>query len=313
MLRRSIAFSACLSAGLLLSAVMAVSAAAGTVTMTLVVRGSGTVQLTGALTTTVSTVYGTCSHSGPGKATCRVSVPTSLDALVTAQPSPGDAWHKSFFACSGAPGPVCHVEVNKTSLRAGVTFRKAAVAPTVATTSPIAVGNGTSAGSASCAQNDTVTANGAGFPADTAVTLSDNGTPVASGMTSGSGAASLTYQPLSEPDVYRTLTMTAGAGVASTDVFSEEYVQFVVGGTGSQVIITACDSDADASSSTTFIQYNGKPRVAIPANAHGTGSVTAPTYTCTPGKSFTVSFFGSRGAGSPFAYSFAPTKTTLTC
>jgi hypothetical protein len=53
--------------------------------------------------------------------------------------------------------------------------------------------------------------------------------------------------------------------------------------------------------------------VAIPANAQGTGSVTAPTYTCTPGKSFTVSFFGSRGAGSPFAYRFAPTKTTLTC
>ena len=66
-----------------------------------------------------------------------------------------------------------------------------------------------------------------------------------------------------------------GAGVASTDVFSEEYVQFVVGGTGSQVIITACDSDADANSSTTFIQYNSKPRVAIPANAQGTGSVTA--------------------------------------
>ncbi len=155
------------------------------------------------LTDTLGNTLATCQSAGSLTTTCKVQVSAQKGVVVSAQPDLGEAFQSySGSKCQYAPGPVCHVQMGTTNKSVTVQFRAATAGPVVTTTSPVALGQ-----SSACTYgNGTVTVNGSGFAANSAATLSDDGTQVASGSTDSSGFAQLSYNASSEPGVYRQLS-----------------------------------------------------------------------------------------------------------
>lgn len=257
---------------------------------------------------TGTTIYGTCAGlSMPGMATCSVPIPAKSDVLLVGQPSAGEqvtAWTKT---CEGSPGPVCHIESGGTgySKKIVVTVGPAtAGTPTVTTSQPSLDGSAPN----DCDPDQSVTVSGSGFPADTSVTLSDDGNVVASGTTDGNGKAQLTDGPGgSEPGIYRTLAMSAGGKSATTDVFNAAYVCLAISTTPhptGTISATVDASGLDANSNDVAIRFKGNQLTPIDANSTGAGTATTPYYTCKLGKTYTAHVSGTRGIGTEQQYTF---------
>ena len=260
-----------------------------------------------------SSVYGTCTAAqNHGGVTCTFPVPANSGVLLIAQPSPGEQVDKWTGPCSGTPGDICHVQsgAGGTTTSLAVKLSPAAPgAPDIAVSNPEVAGSGPNG----CTPNESVTANGSGFPADTAATLSDDGNVVASGSTDSSGSVSLTDGPgAGEPGIYRVLTLQAGAVAASTDVYNSGYFCVTQFPTGSSIAIRVDASGLDANSSSTSITFPGQAPVTVVADSTGSGSGTTPYYPCTAGSQYDVAFTGTRGAGSHQAYTFS-TTLNVTC
>lgn len=140
--------------------------------------------------TSVVTVEVSSRFANPGD----VQVQDFISANVfAAQPLTAGAFRDWTAACSPAPGPICHRKVTKAVTVVG--HFAAAQTPSAATTTTYVEGD-----TSGCSGfSDVVTVDGTGFPAGTAVTLSDDGQQVASGATDSTGSAQLQYTANSEP------------------------------------------------------------------------------------------------------------------
>lgn len=260
-----------------------------------------------------SSVYGTCTaDQNHGGVTCTFPVPANSGVLLIAHPSPGEQVHKWTGPCSFTPGDICHVQsgAGGTTTSLAVKFSPAAPgAPEISLSNPEIAGSGPNG----CTPNESVAADGSGFPANTAATLSDDGNVVASGSTDSSGNVSLTDGPgAGEPGIYRVLTIQAGGMTASTDVYNSGFFCVTQFTTGSSIAVRVDASGLDADSSSTTITFPGQVPVAVVADSTGSGSGMTPYYPCTTGSQFDVAFTGTRGAGSHQAYTFS-TTLTVTC
>lgn len=260
-----------------------------------------------------NSVYGTCTATqAHGGVTCTFPVPPNSGVLLIAEPSPGEQVEKWTGPCSGTPGEVCHVQsgAGGTTTSLAVKFSPAAPgAPEISLSNPEIAGSGPN----SCVPDESVTANGSGFPANTAASLSDDGNVVASGSTDSSGNVALTDGPSAgEPGIYRVLTLQAGGVTASTDVYNSGFFCVTQFPTGSSIAVRVDASGLDANSSSTTITFPGQAPVAVVADSTGSGSGMTPYYPCTTGSQFDVAFTGTRGAGSHQAYTFS-TTLTVTC
>ena len=280
------------------TAITAAAAATGTSVVTLEVSSPfanpGDVQVQDL---TSGNVLATCQgSSSPGTATCAVDVPTGDGVLFVAQPLTAGAFKDWTAACGSTPGPICHRKVTKAVKVVG--HFAAAHTPSAVTTTTYVEGD-----TPGCSGfSDVVTVDGTGFPAETAVTLSDDGQQVASGMTDSSGSAQLQYTANSEPGIYRNLVMAAAGVSSSTDIYNEASYCLNQNGAGSgtdsfEVIAT----DLDANSSGT-IRFASNPAVPEPANAQGVSTVTTPAYACKAGAAKNLVITGVRGAGTSFSF-----------
>lgn len=260
-----------------------------------------------------SSVYGTCTDTqSHGGASCSISVPANTGILLFAQPSPGEQVDRWTGPCVGTAGDVCHVQTGAGATTTSVSvklMKQASGTPAISLSNPEMAGSGPNG----CVPGESVTANGSGFPVNSAATLSDDGNVVASGTTDSSGNVALTDGPgVGEPGIYRVLTIAVGGVTATTDVYNSGFfcvTQFTTGGT---IAVRVDASGLDANSSSTTITFPGEAPVAVVADSTGSGSGMTPFYPCTPGNQYGVSFTGSRGAGSHQAYTFSATLN-VTC
>lgn len=258
-------------------------------------------------------VYGTCAdRQSHGGASCNISVPANSGILLVAQPSPGEQLDRWTGPCVGTPGDVCHVQTGAGATTTSVSLKLAQQAPGtpgVSLSNPEVAGSGPNG----CVPGESVTANGSGFPGNTAATLSDDGNLVASGTTDASGNVALTDGPgAGEPGIYRVLTVAAGGVTASTDVYNSGFFCVTQLTTGGTIAVRVDASGLDANSSSTTITFPGQAPVPVVADSTGSGSGMTPFYSCTPGTQYGVSFTGTRGAGSHQAYTFSATLN-VTC
>ncbi len=245
-------------------------------------------------------VLATCQGSNTtATATCTVSVTSDTGIIVVAQPlTAGGFKNWTGNSCSVAPGPICHILLGTHAQEVIGHFGPTGPTPSAVPTTTFVEGD-----TAGCSGfSDVVTVNGTGFPSTTAVTLSDNGTQVASGTTDGSGFVQLTYTANTEPGIYRNLVMGAGGAIGTTDIFNEaSFCLYQTGaGTGMDSFkVVATDLDASTTGSIQFIRHAPVP---APTNASGTYTVTTPSYNCKAGVSGNLVIKDIRGAGTRIAY-----------
>jgi hypothetical protein len=262
--------------------------------------------------TTSGSTLGSClGSSSPGTATCAIPVTANRGVLFYAQVNPGKAFNfwQGSKQCKAAPGPVCHVQVYTAGVTVTARYGLTGPGPIVTTSAPSVVGD-----TAMCTTpgSDTVTANGTGFPATTPVTLSDNGTQVASGTTDSSGFAQLTYTATSEPGLYRTLVMAAGAQTATTDVYAiSEYCAYPNEASG-HISFTVVVTDMDANVAQDTYKFGSHHKVLVPSDASGEGSASSPSYACPSGAVIPFVFTFKRGTGTPEAF-HSTDQFTITC
>lgn len=269
---------------------------------------AGTVEVTNNRGTTT---YGTCKAPAvAGKETCTIEVAPKVGVVLISHPAAGEATGAWSGSCKGTPGDVCHYQAGASGSTKTIAVTLVPGTTPVLTTSPhYAEGKAGACGSSV----PSVSATGTGFPANTAVTLSDDGVEVASGMTNATGEATLSYTPslVGEPGVYRILTMSGGGKSASNDVFN---VAVLCPGQASpepeKLTVTLEAADLDANSSNTIITVKGV-KTTINANANGVGSATTPAFACPKGKTVPYTVSGTRGTGSG-KYTFS-LKITVTC
>lgn len=279
-----------------------------TVNVTAAVANPGSVTLE----TTGGTTIGSCQgSSSPGTATCAIPVTANRGVLAVAQPNPGKAFQfwQGNQQCHNVPGPVCHVQVYNANVIVTGRFGLASGGPIVTTTAPTVVGD-----TPTCTTpgSDTVTANGTGFAPSSPVTLSDNGNRVASGNTDSSGFAQLNYTAATEPGLYRTLVMAAGAQTATTDVYAlSEYCEYPTESNGTisfNVVVT----DMDANITQDWYKFGSHPKILVPSDASGKGSASSPTYPCPSGAVIPFVFTFKRGTGTTQAF-HSTNQFTITC
>lgn len=291
----------------------AAASASGTANMQVTVTSSqanaGSVAVTN---TTDSTTYGTCqAPSSPGSNTCTIGVPTQSGVLLIAQPASGEMLGTWSGKCAGAPGPVCHIQAGPNGMTVSSAVTLVPASGPAASASPVYVSGPTPN---SCSTAEATTVSGTGFAPDTAATLSDDGTAVASSTTDGSGNVSFAYTPASsEPGVYRTLTITVGGQSAGTDVYNSGHFCFTTTSTSPGMeTLTVNASGLDANSSDNYVQVRGQSPVAIDADSTGSGSVTTPAFACASGQTVAWRLYGTRGVGTRSQYSYE-VSLTVTC
>ena len=181
---------------------------------------------------------------------------------------------------------------------------RVAAGPTVTASPPSLAGSGPNG----CDPDESVTVSGSGFPANTPVTLSDDGNVVASGSTDDDGNAQLTDGPGgSEPGIYRTLAMSAGDATATTDLFNAADICVTTTTTPHEqgtISLTINASGLDANSDEVSLRFKDHDLVPIDADSTGAGTATSPPYTCKPGKSYSAKVSGDRGSGTEEQYTF---------
>lgn len=260
-----------------------------------------------------SSIYGTCTGAqSHGGVSCNISVPADSGVLLIAQPSAGEQIEKWTGPCTGTPGDVCHVQSGAGGTTTSLAVKlspQAPGAPAISLSNPEMAGSGPNG----CSPNESVTASGSGFPANTAATLSDDGNVVASGSTDSNGNVSLTDGPSAgEPGIYRVLTLDVGGIAESNDVYNSGFFCVTQLTTGGTIAVRVDASGLDPNSSSTSITFPGQAPVLIVADSTGSGSGMTPYYPCTPGNSYGVTFTGTRGAGSHQDYTFSATLN-VTC
>ena len=256
-------------------------------------------------------VLATCQGSAsPGTATCTIGVPASSGILLIAQPANVGGFKDWTGKCGLAPGPICHIFVGSAAVSAVGHFGSSPPTPSAVPTTVSVFGN-----TAGCSGfSPPITVNGTGFPATTAVTLSDDGQQVASGTTDGSGFAQLSYTGNSEPGVYRNLVMGAGALTATTDIYNEgSFCLDEQNGTGTGTVsFQVVAADLDANTATGTIKFANNPPVPAPTNGTGAFTVTTPGFACRAGASRNLVIKDIRGAGTRSAY-HGTTVFAITC
>ena len=265
---------------------------------------------------TGGTLLGTCQQ--PPSTTslytsCNITVPADKGVLVIAQPAPGESLLGFVGShCITAPGPVCHIQMGTANQTVAAVFHTSTPGPVIAATTygangaPIAFGQSPQM-AAFDFDNFPMTVNGSGFPHNTAATLTDDGTVVATSMTDGSGIVSFTYSPQSEPGVYRRLVASAGGQTARTDAYNTllyYYQQFTTGGGETYFKVTETDMDNQLDN---FVQYNSNPTVPMTfttgSQAKGYAQITTPDYACTP--TGTLMLTGTKGKGTNDSFNYS--------
>jgi hypothetical protein len=246
------------------------------------------------------TVFGTCvGPKSKGTATCVIHVPSDKTVVLLAQPLSRASFKSWAAACRYVPGPVCALFVtSRTRVTAsfGARSSKPVAVPTL-----VAVEGDTSGCSGYL---DAEIVNGSGFPANAAVTLKDNGHVVASGTTTGSGGARLSYTVKSEPGIYRSLVMASGSHIAKTDIYNAGSVCSYWNGTGTGTVsFKVVGTDFDAKSKVT-VQFGTNKGVIGTADLTGAVTVNTPNYTCKKGTMVNLTITAIRGAKTHFSRSF---------
>lgn len=234
-----------------------------------------------------------------GTLSCVVHVPSSKTAVFVAQSRKGAGFASWAGACGSVPGPVCAVFVlanTRVLVKFGAASSKATVAPTLDTVE---------GDTPSCSGYlDAQTVNAAGFAANTPVTLKDDGHLVASGTTSGTGTAQLSYTTLSEPGIYRILAATAGATTLKTDVYNAGSVCSYWNGIGTGTVnFKVLGTDFDAKSKIT-IRFGKSTATFAKTGSTGAFTVNTPNYACKAGTMVNLDISAIRGAGTRFSRTF---------
>ena len=246
------------------------------------------------------TVLATCT--GPktrGTTTCVTHLPSNATAIFVAQPTKGvgiKSWSK---ACKSAPGPVCALTINAKA-RLGVQFARSSSKTTAVPTLDSVEGDTTGCSG----YLDTQTVNATGLKASVPVTLKDDGHLMATGTTTVSGTAQLSYTTLSEPGIYRTLAVAAGVTTAKTDAYNVGSVCSNWNGIGTGTVsFKVVGSDFDSKSKVT-IRFGTSTATTVRSDSTGAFTVTTPNYSCKAGTPVNLVITAVRGAGTPFSRTF---------
>jgi hypothetical protein len=251
------------------------------------------------------TVLATCK--GPktrGTTTCVTHLPSNTTAIFVAQPAKGVGIKSWSNACKSVPGAVCALTINaKTKL--GVQFARTSSKTTAVPTLDAVEGDTTGCSG----YLDTQTVNATGLKASAPVTLKDDGHLVASGTTTVSGTAQLSYITLSEPGIYRTLAVAAGVSAAKTDVYNVGSVCSNWNGIGTGTVnFKVVGSDFDSKSKVS-VRFGTSKATTATSDSTGAFTVTTPNYSCKAGTPVNLVITAVRGAGTrfsrPFDYAFA--------
>jgi hypothetical protein len=246
------------------------------------------------------TVLATCN--GPkakGTTSCVVHLPSSKTAVFVARPAKGASFKSWAGACGSVPGPVCALFISAKT-RVLIQFIKAS-----SRTSAVPTLNAVEGDTAGCSGYlDTQTVNAAGFAANTPVTLKDDGHLVASGTTTNAGTAPLSYTTLSEPGIYRILTVTTGPSTAKTDVYNVGSVCSYWNGIGTGTVNFKVEgTDFDAKSRVT-IRFGSSTATLAKTDSTGAFTMTTPNYSCKAGNNVKLDISAIRGEGSRFSRKF---------
>ena len=246
------------------------------------------------------TVLATCA--GPktrGTTKCVAHLPSNATAIFVAQPTKGAGVKSWSNACSSVPGPVCALKITaktKVGVRFGRSSSKTTAVPTLDSV------EGDTSGCSGYLDMQTV--NAAGLKANVPVTLKDDGHLVASGTTTVEGTAELSYTTLSEPGIYRTLAVSAGASSAKTDVYNVGSVCSYWNGIGTGTVnFKVVGSDFDSKSKVT-IRFGASKATTATSDSTGAFTVTTPNYSCKAGSTVNLDITAVRGAGTRLSRTF---------
>jgi hypothetical protein len=253
------------------------------------------------------TVLATCKgKKSPGSVTCIVHVPYAKSVVFVAKPNVAGEFKKWTAACGSAPGPVCALRVTS-NVHVVSNFGAPTHAPYAVPTLNAVDGDTTGCTGTSDSQK----VFGAALPGSASVTLKDDGHLVASGTTTVSGKATLSYTATSEPGIYRKLVMKALGKSATTDVYNVGSVCSYWNGIGTGTVsfkVVGSDFDATSKVGVTFGSHSA---VGAATDASGAFTVTTPNYACTAGATKNLLISAKRGVGSkfarPFTYTFVVT------
>lgn len=271
-------------------------------TSAVTIKMSSTVAHPGSISvqSVTGTVLATCK--GPkakGTTSCTVHVPTGATSVFVAKLAKGVGFKDWSEACNSVPGPVCALFVSARSVRIRLDLVHSSSKAVVVTTLNAVEGDTTGCSGFLDAQMVHV----AGFPANTSIAVKDDGNLVGTGKTNSSGTAVVNYKGLSEPGIYRIITVTGRTTKAKTDVYNAGSVCYTNTTPNGTIQFTVTGSDMDAKSKVT-IQFGSNAPTIATADSNGAYSVTTSTYTCTTGSTANLSISTTRGAGTKFSRHF---------